>query len=402
MERRLEQLDSLEGIRVLDLSRFQACPLCGMVLGDLGAEVIRIEEPRGAPDRTWGQLGPDGETLLYKVIGRSKKCITLRINTPEGREIFHELVRRSDIVLHNYTPGAPIAAEADYQRIKEINGAIIVAALSGYGQDGPDAEKPGFDGVAQARSGGMVLSGFPGDPPIKTGVPFIDVAAGLFTTIAVLNALYHRQKTGQGQFIDVSLYDTATFISQSMGTLLLYHFYGEIRRQIGNRGFHSYNTCLKAKDGWVLLSIVTNSIWRRFTEKIGHLEMANDPSFGSDMDRFRNASLIDEVVGPWVAARTVDEVIRLCEEARVPAGPLQTIDQLLTDPQVQARDMIQYIEDPELGSIPIVGNPMKLSLTPASIRGHAPQLGEHNEEIYRQLLGFSPDKIASLKEEGII
>lgn len=395
-------MDSLEGIRVLDLSRFQACPLCGMVLGDLGAEVIRIEEPRGAADRTWGQCGPDGETLLYKVICRSKKCATLRINTPEGREIFRELVKRSDIVLHNYTPGAPIAAEADYKHLKEINEGIIVAALSGYGQYGPDAERPGFDGTAQARSGGMVITGFPGDPPIKTGIPFIDVAAGLFTTIAVLNALYHRQKTGKGQAIDVSLYDTATFISQSMGTLLLYHFYGEIRRQIGNRGFHSYNTCLEAKNGWVVLSVVTNSIWRRFTEKIGRPEMAGDPRFGSDMDRFHNAHLIDGVVGPWVAARTVEEAVKLCEEARVPCEPLQTIDQLLTDPQVQARDMVQNIEYPGLGKIPIAGTPMKLSLTPASIRSHAPQLGEHNEYVYCELLGLSPEKVSSLKQEGII
>ena len=395
-------MDSLEDVRVLDLSRFQACPLCGMVLGDLGAEVIRIEEPRGAPDRTWGQCGPDGETLLYKVICRSKKCATLRINTPEGREIFRELVKHSDVVLHNYTPGAPIAAEVDYERLKEINEAIIVAALSGYGQYGPNAERPGFDGTAQARSGGMVITGFPGDPPIKTGIPFIDIAAGLFTTIAVLSALHHRQKTGKGQAIDVSLYDTATFISQSMGTLLLYHFYGEIRRQIGNRGFHSYNTCLEAKDGWVVLSVVTNSIWRRFTEKIGKPEWASDARFGSDMDRFHNADIINEVVGPWVAARTVDELVKLCEEARVPCEPLQTIDQLLTDPQVQARDMVQHIEYPGLGKIPIAGIPMKLSLTPGSIRSHAPQLGEHNEYVYQELLGLSPETVSSLKQEGII
>ncbi|MBI4296378.1 MAG: CoA transferase, partial [Chloroflexi bacterium] len=145
-------MGALDGIRVLDLSRFQACPLCGMILADLGAEVIRVEEPGGAADRTWGQCGPDGETLLFKVIGRNKKCVTLRINSPEGREIFEELVKRSDIVLHNYTPGAPVAAEVSYERLKKINSSIIVAALSGFGQYGPDAERPGFDGVAQARA----------------------------------------------------------------------------------------------------------------------------------------------------------------------------------------------------------------------------------------------------------
>ncbi len=392
----------LTDIRVLDLSRFQACPLCGMMLGDMGAEVIRIEEPRGAPDRNWGQCGPDGETLLYKVVSRNKKCATLRINTPEGRRIFHELVKRSDILLHNFTPGAPIAAEVGYETLKEINDSIIVVALSGYGQYGPDAKRPGFDGVAQARSGGMVLTGFPEDPPIKTGVPFVDVSAGLLATISVLGALYHRQQTGKGQAIDVSLFDTATFISQSMGTLLLYHFYGEIRRQIGNRGFHSYNTCLEAKDGWLVLSVVTNNIWRRFTEKIGRPEMADDPRFASDMDRFRNAHLIDEVLKEWVAARTVDEVVGLCEEARVPCEPVRTIDQLLSDPQVQAREMVQYFDYPGLGKIPIPGIPMKLSLTPGSIRAPAPGLGEHNEEIYGGLLGLGQDEISHLKQEGII
>ncbi|MFC1920108.1 CaiB/BaiF CoA transferase family protein [Chloroflexota bacterium] len=395
-------MDSLEGLRVLDLSRFQACPLCGMVLGDLGADVIRIEEPRGAADRTWGQQGPDGETLLYKVIGRSKKCATLRINTPEGREILRELIKRSDILLHNYTPGAPIAAEVEYERLKEVNERIIVAALSGYGQYGPNAERPGFDGTAQARSGGMVLTGFPGDDPIKTGTPFVDVSAGLFTTIAVLSALHHREKTGKGQAIDVSLFDTATFISQSMGTLLLHHFYGEVRKQIGNRGFHSYNTCLEAKDGWVVLSIVTNSIWKRFTEKIGRPEMADDPRFGSDMDRFHNADAINEVVSKWVAERTTEELVKLCEEARVPCEPVQTIDQLLTDPQVQARDMVQQIEYPGLGKIPIAGLPVKMSLTPGSIKSHAPQLGEHNDYVYSELLGLSPEKVSALKQEGII
>jgi crotonobetainyl-CoA:carnitine CoA-transferase CaiB-like acyl-CoA transferase len=373
-----------------------------MVLCDLGAEVIRIEEPRGAADRTWGQCGPDGETLLYKVIGRGKKCATLRINTPEGREVLRELVKRSDVLLHNFTPGAPIAGEVAYESLKEANEGIIVAALSGYGQDGPDAQRPGFDGTAQARSGGMVLTGFPGDDPIKTGIPFVDVSAGLFTSVAVLSAIIHRQKTGKGQAIDVSLYDTASFISQSMGTLLLYHFYGEVRKQIGNRGFHSYNTCLQARDGWVVLSVVTNSIWRRFTEKFGRPEMADDPRFESDMDRFRNADAINEVVGPWVAGKTVAELVELCEEARVPCEPVQTIDQLLTDEQIKARDMVQQVEFPGLGGLPIAGIPMKMSLTPGTIKGHAPGLGEHNDYVYSELLGFSADRIAGLKEAGVI
>jgi CoA:oxalate CoA-transferase len=395
-------VEALEGVRVLDLSRFQACPLCGMLLGDLGAEVIRVEEPAGAADRVWGQVGPDGESLLFKVVGRNKKSVTLKLNSPKGREILKELVKRSDVVLHNYTPGAPIGKEVNYERLKEINPSIIVAALSGYGQDGPDAERPCFDGVAQARSGGMVLNGFPQYPPIKTGMAYIDIGTGLLATIGVLTALHHRGKTGKGQAVDVCLFDTASFMMQSMGALLLYHFYGEIRQQIGNRGFHSYNTCLKAKDGWVVLSVVTNSIWKRFVEKLGHPEMANDPRYGSDMDRFRNSEAIDEVVSPWVATRTVEEVVQLCEQARVPCGPLHSVDQLLDDQQVLAREMVQRFDYGALGSVPIPGTPIKMSETPGSIRSPSPSLGEHNEEIYSGLLSITTEALAQLKNDGTI
>jgi crotonobetainyl-CoA:carnitine CoA-transferase CaiB-like acyl-CoA transferase len=395
-------MSALNGIRVLDLSRFQACPLCGMLLGDMGAEVIRIEEPGGAADRSWGQVGPDGESLLFKVVARNKKSITLKINSPEGRAILEELVKQSDVVLHNYTPGSPAGKELTYERLKEINPAIIVAALSGYGQDGPDAERPCFDGVAQARSGNMVITGFPGLPPIKTGTAYIDIGSGLLATIGVLTALYHREKTGGGQAVDVCLYDTSTFMVQAMGALLLYQFYGEIRREIGNRGFHSYNTCLKAQDGWVVLSVVTNSIWKRFVEKIGHPEMATDPRYGSDMDRFRNSESIDAVVKEWVGARTKEEVIRTLEQARVPCGPLQTVDQLLTDPQVLARKMVQIFDYGEAGQLPVPGTPIKMSATPGTIRTPSPKLGEHNQEIYAGRLGFSQEKLDKLKREGTI
>jgi len=373
-----------------------------MLLGDMGAEVIRIEEPGGAADRTWGERGPDGESLLFKVIARNKKSITLRLSTPDGRELLTELVRHADVLLHNYTPGAPIGKELSYERLKETNPKIIVAALSGYGQDGPDAERPCFDGVAQARSGNMALNGFPGDPPIKTGVAYIDIGTGLFATIGVLIALHHREKTGQGQAVDVCLFDTASFMMQAMGALLLHHFSGEIRQQIGNRGFHSYNSCLQAKDGWVVMSVVTNSIWKRFVEKIGRPEMAGDPRYGSDMDRFRNAESIDEVVGPWVAARTVAEAVRVLEEARVPCGPLQTADRLPTDPQVLARRMVQSFDYGAIGDIPVPGMPVKLSLTPGAIRAASPGLGEHNHEVYGGLLGLSAERMTKLKQEGTI
>ncbi len=393
----------LAGIRVLDLSRFQSGPVCGMLLGDMGAEVIRIEEPEGAPDRSWGLLGPDGETLSYKIVGRNRKGITLRLNKPEGQKIFDELVKKSDVVLHNFTPGTTIANKLSYERLREINPSIIVAAISGFGQNGPDSKLVCFDHIAQARSGGMILTGFPGDPPLKTTITYNDLGAGTYAALGIMMALYHRERTGKGQFIDVSLLDVAFFATQCMGSLLLYKVYGEIRRQVGNRGFHSYLGCFEAKDGWVFLSGTTNPIWKRLCRAIGREDMANDPQFNqNDMVRFDHADLIDPVIKEWVAQRTVAEVISVLQAARVPCGVVNTIDKLEHDPQVAARDMILNIDYPGLGNIPLPGIPVKLSLTPGSISSRAPKIGEHNKEIYCGLLGFNQKELNKLKEKEII
>jgi len=394
----------LEGIRVLDLSRFQSGPVCGMLLGDMGAEVIRIEEPEGAPDRRWGLLGPDGETLSYKIVGRNRKGITLRLNTSQGKEIFRELVKRSDVVLHNFTPGTTVADQMGYDRLKEVNPAVILAAISGFGQNGPDAKLVCFDHIAQARSGGMILTGFPGDPPLKTTITYNDISAGLYAVIGILLSLYHREKTGMGQEIDVSLFDTAFFSTQCMGALLLYEVYGQIRKQVGNLGFHSYIGCFQAKDGkWVLFSGTTNAIWKRLTRAIGREDMASDTRFSTnDMVRFDNAELINPILEEWVSQKTSDEVVSILQDARVPCGIVNTVDQLLDDPQVKARDMILYADYPGLGKIPLPGIPVKLSKTPGDVQSVAPMIGEHNEEVYCGLLGMSAEELDRLKSAEII
>jgi crotonobetainyl-CoA:carnitine CoA-transferase CaiB-like acyl-CoA transferase len=393
----------LKGIRVLDLSRFQSGPVCGMILGDMGAEVIRIEEPEGGPDRSWGLLGPDKEALSFKIVGRNRKAITLRIERPEGLKIFNALVKKSDVVLHNFTPGAPIAEQLSYERLKEINSGIIVAAISGFGHNGPDSKLVCFDHIAQARSGAMILNGFPGDPPLKTTVTYNDQGAGTYAALGIVMALYHRERTGKGQFIDISLFDTAFFATQCTGSLLLYKVYGEIRTQVGNRGFHSYMGCFRAKDGWIFISGSTNPIWRRLARAIGREDMANDPKFNqNDMVRFDHADQIDQVIKEWVAPKTVDEVIQTLQKARVPCGVVNTIDKLENDPQVVAREMIVNVDYPGLGRLPLPGFPIKFSLTPGSVRSRAPRLGEHNEEIYGGLLGLTRQELDRLKEENVI
>jgi CoA:oxalate CoA-transferase len=397
-------MKALDNIRVLDLSRFQSGPVCGMLLGDMGAEVIRIEETTGGADRTWGFLGSDGETLAYKIVGRNRKGITLDLHTAQGKRILRELVRWSDVVLHNYTPNTPLADVLSYRRLKKINHGIIVAAISGFGQNGPDAGLVSFDHIAQARSGSMLLAGFPGDPPIKTPVAYNDICSGFASAMGILLALYHRQKAGVGQSVDVSLFDMAFFSAQCMGTLILYELYGQVRSQVGNRGFHSYMGCFKAKDDeWVVISGITNAIWKRLARAIGREDMVDDPRFGiNDMVRFDNSKLIDEVLENWVSVRTSNEVVRILEAGRIPCSVVNTVEKLVHDRQVKAREMIVYSDYPGLGRIPLPGVPIKLSLTPGSISMPAPRLGEHNEEVYCGLLGFSRRKFEQLKSRGII
>lgn len=392
----------LDGIRVLDLTRFMAGPISGMFLADMGAEVIRIEPPGGGTDRFWGLVGPDGETLTYKAIARNKKCITLRINTEKGMIVFRELVKISDVVIHNFVPGNRLMEELSYNNLSKVNLRIIVAAVSGYGQYGPYAKKLCFDYNVQARAGSMVLDGFPGNPPLKTTVPYIDFSTGAITSLGILLALYDREKTGMGQAIDTALFDTACAINQSIGTLMLYKVYGETREHLGNDGFSTYMCCIQAKDGMVFITPATDGIWQRFAIAIGRRDIGSDPRFKSDLDRCRNTQWINSVVEEWARERTVDEILTIMEKAEVPCAPVNSPEQLLTDPQVKVREMIVYVDYPGLGKLPLQGIPIKLSRTQGRIKNRAPQLGEHNEEIYSKLLGFTSEKISQLKEEGVI
>ena len=395
--------EPLKGMRVIDITVGLMGPTAAVYLSDMGAEVMRVEEPEGAGDRRWGLLGPDGETLSYKIVGRSRKGISLRLNTEEGMKIFRELVKRSDAVLHNFTPGTKLAEELSYEQLREINPRIIVAGISGFGQNGPDAKLVCFDHNAQARSGGMILTGFPGDPPLKTTITYNDISAGQCAALGIALALYHREKTGLGQAVDVSLFDMAVFATQCMSALLLYQVYGEIRKQVANRGFHSYIGVFEAKDDWVLVTGTTNPIWRRLTKAIGREDLATDPRFAeNDMVRFDNADLIDEVLKEWVGQRMADEVLSIFQEARVPCSRVNTIDKLLEDQQVQARHMIDYIKYGELGNLAVPGIPLKLSLTPGFMSAPAPKIGEHNKEIYSRLLGFSAEELSRLRQEDII
>ena len=392
----------LNEIRVLDLSSFMAGPVCGMFLGCMGAEVIRIEPPGGGFDRDWGMIVPDGENLGFKIFSRNKKSITLALHKKAGKDILGKLVKLSDVVLHNYVPGSDLAKVVAYKTLEKINTRIIVAALSGYGQNGPYAERVALDFAIQGHSGAMVMNGFPGDPPTKANIPYIDYSSGLSAALGIVLALNYREKTGAGQAVDVSLFDTAVFLTQSMGALAYFEMFGEVRKQLGNSGFAAYQACVETKDGMVMITPSTPSIWKRFVKAIDSKELIENSLLSTDLDRAVNSRLIDPIVQEWARGKTVDEVVTELQKARVPVAPVQGIDQLISDSQVIVREMITDAELEGSERISLPGIPMKLSKTPMKITSQAPKCGAHNEEIYKGLLGLSQESLIELKEECVV
>lgn len=393
---------TLDGVRVLDLSRFLAGPLCGLLLADNGAEVIRIEPPSGGEDRRWALIGPDGENLPFKIFARSKKGISLSLKTEGGKELFAKLVKQADVVIHNTPPGTKLAEVLAYPRLREINPSIIVGMVSGYGWDGPKADNVGLDFAIQAGVGSMALNGFSEGPPMKTTVPYIDCCSGTACALGILMALYHREKTGVGQAIDTSLFDIGCFITQAVGALLLYGVYNEKRERLGNFGFSTYMSCLQAKDGMVMVVPSTDPMWSRFARAIEREDLINNHLCRNDMERWKNSTFIDGIVQVWASNRTVNEIISILRHARVACERVNRPDELLNDPQVVAREMITWVDYPGIGHIPFPGLPLKFSHTPGRITALAPRIGEHNEEIYKGLLGLSEEEIERLHSEGTI
>lgn len=395
-------MGSLEGVRVLDLSKFLAGPLCGLYLADQGAEVIRIEPPGGGEDRKYALTGPDGENLPFKIFARNKKGISLSLKTEKGIELFTELVKRSDVVIHNTPPGSKLAKVLAHSYLKEINTRIIVGSVSGYGLNGPKATNAGLDFAMQAGVGAMVLNGFPEGPPLKTTVPYIDCCAGTTCALGIMLALYHRERTGIGQQVDVALFDIGFFITQALGALLLYNVHNERRERLGNFGFSTYMSCLQAKDGMVMVVPSTDPMWARFGKAIGREDVVTDHRCGSDMDRWKNSAFIDEIAQEWASKRTVAEIVNTLKQARVACERVNRVDDLFNDPQVAARDMIAWTDFPGVGRIPVPGIPLKISHTPGRIIIPAPRIGEHNEDIYGGLLGLREEEIDKLRRERVI
>ena len=393
----------LDGVRMLDFSRYGAGPYCGMILADMGAEVIRVEKLGGEEDRKLGPFAPNGVSIPFTIIlGRNKKGITLNMRKEKGKGILKKLIKHCDVVLHNFTAGAEEASLLSYDSLKEVNPAIIVASLSGFGNTGPYTQRPSFDSVAQAMSGAMSYTGFPGNPPTRGAPAYIDFGTGTYAALSIVLALYHRQRTGKGQGVDLALLDTAVSFVASIGCPAEVKLLDFVRSQIGNHSYYNLSDLFKTRDGWVMVSVIGTPLFKRLSKMIGREELGNDPRFADDMARFQNRHLLDPVIAQWMEQRTSEEVMRLLEEARVPCGQVNNMAEMMADPQVKAREMVVDVEYPEVGKVPLPGIVPKFSQTPGRIQRRAPMVGEHNSEIFCGLLGLSTEELSRLEAEGII
>jgi len=396
--------EALEGLRVLDFSRFAAGPYISLLLADIGADVTRVEPPVGSPDRWWGLRAPDGQSLTVRAMNRNKRGITLNLrkDSPEVEELLSKLVERSDVVIHNFVTGSIEDEKLSYKRLKEINPRVITVTVSGFGNNGPYADWVAFAPVAEAMSGANWISGFPGNPPTRSTIPYADMGAATTAAFGIMAALWHRERTGEGQAVDTSLFDVSVSWIQCLGAFLLYRVYGKQRRQIGNSGFVSFCDSFEAKDGWVFVGAMGDAIWQRMVKVIGKIEWLDDPRFKNDDLRFENQDEIRPVVAEWIKTRTVDESVAELQKGGVVSAPVYDVPQVMDDPQVKAREMMVEIEDPALGKIPLPGVMPKFSKTPGAIKSNAPALGQHNESVYCGECGLTRERLSDLKEKGVI
>ena len=404
---------ALSGIRVLDLSRVLAGPWASQTLADLGAEVIKIERPGSGDDtRGWGppfakdKAGNDTtEAAYYLTANRGKKSLTVDITKPEGQEIVRNLAAQSDVVLENFKVGGLAKYGLDYTSLAKINPKLVYCSITGFGQDGPYKDRPGYDFMIQGMGGLMSITGAPdeapGGQPMKVGVAVADIFTGLYATIGILAALRHRDATGEGQYIDLALLDvqTAVLANQAMNYLTT----GKAPERLGNAhpNIVPYEAFPSA-DGYLILAVGNDSQFKSFCEVAGLNDLPADARYATNRSRVANRETLVPMIRRAMVTKTTDEWIAVLEKANVPCGPINTLDRVFDNPQVQHRGMIRYLDHPVAGKVPTVANPIKFSKTPISGETAAPMLGQHSDEILRKVADLSDEQIEKLRSAGII
>lgn len=389
----------LDGLKVLDLTEHMAGPYCTMILADMGADVLKVERP-GTGDSARAMGDGTERNPYFRYINRNKKSLTLDYKTPRGREIFLELVRGSDVLVENYRPTVMERAGLGYETLRQTNPRLIYAQLSGFGSDGPYREKGGFDLIAQGMGGIMHVTGEPDGPPTSVGLPICDLGTGMWGVQGILAALYERQRTGRGQMIECSLLETAVgFSSWTSAGWLADHV--EPTRQGSRHRQNAPYQRFETKDGYLMLGAAGQGVWERCARALGHPEWIDDPRFRRGADRRKNrASLEGELAGILITAPTA-HWIKTLDDAGVPCGPVYTYEQLFADPQVQHRELVVYAEDAELGPVPHIRTPVRMSAGAVAVREVAPRLGQHTDHVLTGL-GYAAADIAALRRERVI
>lgn len=393
---------ALSGVRVLELGTLLAGPFCGQLLGDHGAEVVKIEPPgQGDPMRVWGRQKPGDPSLWWPVIARNKKAITLDLRQSEGQALLLELAAKADFLLENFRPGTLEKWNLGWDRLHAVNPRLIMIRVSGYGQTGPYAHRAGFGAIGEAMGGLRYIVGDPGSPPARVGISIGDSLAATFACIGALAALHHRERTGLGQVVDSAIYEAVLNMMESLVTD--YDRTGYIRERTGAVLPNvAPSNVYPARDGLVLIAANHDTVFRRFCEAMGEPDLAADARYANHQARGAHQQELDERISRWTAGRTTAELLELMDRSGVPAGQIYRAPEMLADPHFAARQAIVEVQHPQFGTLRMQNVAPKLSATPGGIRSPSPELGEHNDEIYLRLLGLPRTRYDALKAARVI
>jgi crotonobetainyl-CoA:carnitine CoA-transferase CaiB-like acyl-CoA transferase len=391
---------ALAGLRVLDVSTLFAGPLAATMLGDFGAEVIKIEHPKGDPVRYHG-ASKDGVGLWGKVVGRNKRGITLYLGSPEGQDVFRRLVASADVVVENFRPGTLERWGLGYDELSRINPGLVLVRVTGFGQFGPYSGRPGFGTLAEAMSGFAAITGEPDGPPTLPPFGLADGISALAAAFATMTALRARDTTGRGQVVDLAIIEPILTLLGPQPTV--YDALGQVQQRTGNRSANNApRNTYRTRDGrWLAVSTSAQSIAERVMHLVGRPEFVDEPWFASGAERAQHADELDEAVGSWIAERDRDEVVRAFEEAHAAVAPIYDVRDVMADPQFNALGSLVRVPDPELGSVLMQNVLFRLSETPGEIRSAGPSIGQHTEEVLGEL-GIGPDEVAELRRKGAV
>ena len=393
---------ALADLRVLELGTLIAGPFCGQLLGDMGAEVIKIEAPgQGDPMRTWGPQKRGEPSVWWPVIGRNKKAITLDLRQPEGQRLFKELARKSDVIIENFRPGTLEKWNCGWTNLSELNPRLIMARVSGFGQTGPYSQRAGYGGIGEAMGGLRYIVGEPDRPPSRVGISLGDSLAGVHACMGILAALHHRERTGVGQVVDAAIYESVLNMMESLVTE--YDQLGHVRERSGAiLPRIAPSNVYPTRDGIVMIGANQDTVFARLCTAMQSPDLSNDARYRDHVARGTHQQELDAIIAQWTATLGTRELLELLEKHGVPSGLIYRTADMLEDPHFAAREAIVSTSHPHFGTLRMQNVAPRLSATPSSIRTPAPEIGQHNDEIYRELLGIDPTAIAAYRANGVI